>query len=260
MNQELTNLTVYAAKEASKIIIKYYNSELDIKMKSVGNPVTDADYEADDILHDILTKECPEFGWLSEETKDSPERLDKEAVWIVDPLDGTKEFVEGIPNFVVSIGLVKNGFPVLGTIINPISNDIYTASKGNGMKYNDNKKSISDKIILSEMVMLNSRSETKIGLWNAFGDFFKELLPIGSIAYKLAMVSANQADLVASLKPKNEWDICAGHCLINESGGILVSSEGNEISYNNNNTLITPGLVAGNKNAVDNMLNYIRNV
>ena len=95
---------------------------------------------------------------------------------------------------------------------------------------------------------------------DSFGDFFKELLPIGSIAYKLAMVSANQADLVASLKPKNEWDICAGHCLINESGGILVTSEGNEIKYNNRNTLITPGLVAGNKDAVNNMLNCIRNV
>ena len=260
MNQELTKLTVYAAKEASKAIIKYYKSELDIKMKSKGNPVTDADYEADDILRDILTKECPEFGWLSEETKDSPERLDKETIWIVDPLDGTKEFVEGIPNFVVSIGLVKNHTPILGTIINPIKNDIYTASKGNGMKYNNNNKTISDKVNLNEISMLNSRSETEMGLWNSFGGFLKELLPIGSIAYKLAMVSANQADLVASLKPKNEWDICAGHCLINESGGILVTSEGNEIKYNNRNTLITPGLVAGNKDVVNNMLNCIRNV
>ena len=74
------------------------------------------------------------------------------------------------------------------------------------------------------------------------------------------MTSANQADIVASLKPKNEWDICAGHCLINEAGGILLTSMGKDIYYNNKNTLITPGLVASNKSAVDNMLNCIKNV
>ena len=95
MNKELLDLSVYAIKKASKVIVKYYNSDLGIKMKGIGNPVTDADYEADDVLHEELIKETPNFGWLSEETKDSPDRLEKEFVWIVDPLDGTKEFVDG---------------------------------------------------------------------------------------------------------------------------------------------------------------------
>ena len=260
MNQDLINLSIYAANTASKVINKYYNSKLIIKMKSAGNPVTDADCEADNILHNILSKECPEFGWLSEETKDSEDRLDKEMVWIVDPLDGTKEFVEGIPNFVISIGLVKNGIPVLGTILNPISNDLYSAYSGNGVSLNGSKTSMSNKVNLANMIMLNSRSETKKGLWKPFNDFFNKLIPIGSIAYKLAKVSVNQADIVASLKPKNEWDICAGHCLINEAGGAVLTSEGEEITYNNRNTLITPGLVASNKDAVINMLNCINNI
>ena len=146
MNKELLDLSVYAIKQASKVIVKYYNSDLDIKMKGIGNPVTDADYEADDVLHEELIKETPNFGWLSEETKDSPSRLEKEFVWIVDPLDGTKEFVEGIPNFVVSIGLVQNGVPVLGTIINPISSDLYTTYKGNGVQLNGNSVSISSPV------------------------------------------------------------------------------------------------------------------
>ena len=259
MNKELLDLSVYAIKQSSKVIVKYYNSELDVKMKGIGNPVTDADYEADDVLHEELIKETPNFGWLSEETKDSPDRLEKEFVWIVDPLDGTKEFVEGIPNFVVSIGLVQNGVPVLGTIINPISSDLYTTYKGNGVQLNGNSVSISSKTSLESMSMLNSRTETKNGLWDPFDQYFNKLIPIGSIAYKLAMTSANQADIVASLKPKNEWDICAGHCLINEAGGILLTSMGKDIYYNNKNTLITPGLVASNKSAVDNMLNCIKN-
>ena len=95
--------------------------------------------------------------------------------------------------------------------------------------------------------MLNSRSETRQGLWKPYISHFKKLIPIGSIALKLAMVAANQTDMVASLKPKNEWDICAGHCLINEAGGTLLTIEGKKILYNNRKTLITPGLVAGNE-------------
>ena len=255
---ELFNLSKYAAKEASKVIIKYYNSSYEVQMKGKGNPVTDADIEADDILKEILMSETSGFGWLSEETRDSKVRLSKEMVWVVDPLDGTKEFVEGIPNFVISIGLVKEGKPVLGIIYNPISQELFSAYKGNGIKLNGVEHKISNQSDFGQISMLNSRSETKANLWDPYQKFFKELIPIGSIAYKLAMVSANKADMVASLKPKNEWDICAGHCLINEGGGKLITSLGSEITYNNPNTLITPGLVAGNNEVVDKMVGLIK--
>jgi len=255
---ELFQLSTYAVKKASEVILKYYNSNYEVKMKGVGNPVTDADIEADDILKAILMSETSGFGWLSEETRDSKARLDKNMVWVVDPLDGTKEFVEGIPNFVISIGLVEDGNPVLGIIYNPISKDLFSAYKNDGIKVNGVKYKMSDKIDFSQISMLNSRSETKAGLWKSYQKYFKDLIPIGSIAYKLAMVSADRADMVASLKPKNEWDICAGHCLINESGGKLVTSLGKEIKYNNPNTLITPGLVAGNYEVVDHMVKLIK--
>ena len=255
---ELFKLSTYAVKKASDVILKYYNSSYEVQMKGKGNPVTDADIEADDILKEILIKETPDFGWLSEETRDSKLRLDKKMVWVVDPLDGTKEFVEGIPNFVISIGLVENGIPVLGTIYNPVSEELFTAYKGNGVKLNGEYYRVSDNIQFSEMSMLNSRSETKAGLWKPYEKYFEEVKPIGSIAYKLALVSTSKADMLGSLKPKNEWDICAGHCLINESGGKLLTSQGKEISYNNKDTLITPGLIAGNAIVVDNMVKLIQ--
>ena len=257
---ELFQLSTYAIKKASDIILKYYNSNYNVRMKGKGNnPVTEADIEADDALKEILMTETPDFGWLSEETKDSDSRLGKEMVWVVDPLDGTKEFVEGVPNFVVSIGLVEKGRPILGTIYNPVTKELFTAYKGNGVKLNglECKISIEDKF--NKMSMLNSRSETKAKLWESYRKHFKKVIPIGSIAYKLAMVSANKADMVASLKPKNEWDICAGHCLVNESGGKLITSLGEEITYNNSNTLISPGLIAGNNKVVDNMIKLIEN-
>jgi myo-inositol-1(or 4)-monophosphatase len=254
MNQILLTATT-AAHEAGNIIHSFFHSEYEVKMKGIGNPVTEADIAADDILKKILTTKFPDYGWLSEETRDTPHRLSKKRVWVVDPIDGTKEFVEGISNFVVSIGLVEDGNPILGVIHNPISKDTYTAIKGEGVFFNGNLTTISEKTEFSQMSMLNSRSETRQGLWESYTPYFKELIPIGSIALKLAMVAAHQTDMVASLKPKNEWDICAGHCLINEAGGKLLTIGGKEITYNNPNTLITPGLVAGNESVVNQLIN-----
>ena len=94
--------------------MKYYKTKLEIKHKSVNNPVTKADLAANEIIKKILISKYPNFGWLSEETKDSEHRLNNEYVWIIDPIDGTKEFIEGISNFAISIGLVKNHKPILG--------------------------------------------------------------------------------------------------------------------------------------------------
>ena len=130
-------LAIEASIEAGKIIMKYYLNEYEIKEKSYQNPVTTADREADFYLKSVLTKARPNYGWLSEETVDTSNRLDKEMVWIVDPLDGTKEFIEGIPHFVVSVALVKNGEPIIGVLHNPVTKDIFHAMKGNGTFLND---------------------------------------------------------------------------------------------------------------------------
>ena len=133
MNQDLI-LAKKAAIEAGKVILKYYKSKYEIKDKSYHNPVTTADKEADEIIKQILVNNFPNYGWLSEETVDSKKRLLKEKVWVVDPLDGTKEFIEGVPNFVVSIGLVKDGSPILGILYNPVTKELFSASKGRGKK------------------------------------------------------------------------------------------------------------------------------
>ena len=119
MKNEL-NVAINAAKEAGKIILTYYKSDFAIKEKGFGNPVTTADIAADDYLKKTLTNYFPDYGWLSEETVDAMDRLSKSRIWIVDPIDGTKEFIHGTDEFVVSIGLVENGRPVLGVIYNPV--------------------------------------------------------------------------------------------------------------------------------------------
>ncbi len=107
------------------------------------------------------------------------------------------------------------------------------------------------------MVILNSRSETRRGLWKSYDGIFGKLKAIGSVAYKLGLTAAGKADIFASLRPKNEWDICAGNCIINEAGGKLIDLNGHQRLYNQKNTLISPGLVAGEIIAVDKTYNVL---
>ena len=251
------NLAVEASREAGTCILNYYKADYEIRDKSYHNPVTTADHAANDKLKEILLGEYPDYGWLSEETVDSPDRLDKEYIWIVDPLDGTKEFIEGVPHFVVSIALVKNEQPIMGVLYNPVTEELFTAERGKGAFLNGDQIYCVSKVSVEEMVILNSRSETLRGLWKPYKDVFKELRPIGSVAYKLGLTAAGKADIFASLRPKNEWDICAGHCIISEAGGKLINLNGNNIIFNQEKTLIEPGLIAGEVKAVDKTYNVL---
>ena len=246
-----------AALEAGGLILNYYKADYEIKDKGYHNPVTTADHAADTRLKEILTEARPAYGWLSEETVDSPDRLNKERTWVVDPLDGTKEFIEGVPHFVVSVALVENGNPIIGVLFNPVTKELFTASTGEGAFLDDKPIRCLTKDKVSDMVILNSRSETRRGLWIPFDGAFGELRSIGSVAYKLGLTAAGKADIFASLRPKNEWDICAGNCIINEAGGKLIDLRGNRIIFNQEKTLIEPGLIAGDIEAVDKTFNIL---
>ena len=246
-----------AAIEAGGLILNYYKADYEIKDKGYHNPVTTADHAADTRLKEILTEARPDYGWLSEETVDSPDRLDKERTWVVDPLDGTKEFIEGVPHFVVSVALVENGNPIIGVLFNPVTKELFTASTGEGAFLDDKPIRCLTKDEVRAMVILNSRSETRRGLWTPFDGTFGELRSIGSVAYKLGLTAAGKADIFASLRPKNEWDICAGNCIINEAGGKLIDLRGNRVIFNQEKTLIEPGLIAGDIEAVDKTFNIL---
>ena len=257
MNSDLS-IAKTAAIEAGGIILNYYKADYEIKDKGYHNPVTTADNAADTRLKEILMVARPNYGWLSEETVDSPERLTKDRVWIVDPLDGTKEFIEGVPHFVVSVALVENGNPIVGVLYNPVTAETFTAAKGEGAELNGEEIQCTTEDNVGNMVILNSRSETRRGLWAPYDGTFGELRAIGSVAYKLGLTAAGQADIFASLRPKNEWDICAGNCIINEAGGKLIDLKGNRVVFNREKTLIEPGLIAGNIDAVDKTFEVLK--
>ncbi len=223
--------TITITQAAGAAIMEYYQSDFSVKDKKPDNPVTDADYAADRLLRERLLALLPEAGWLSEETADNPERLEKEAVWVVDPLDGTKEFVMGIPEFTVSVALVEKGQPVLGIILNPVTEEVYCAQRGGGVTLNGEPTAASGRAELAGARVDASRSEMKRGEFEPFVSKM-DVNVMGSIAYKLARVAAGQADATWSRGPKNEWDICAGVLLVQEAGGRCVDLDDEAFAFN----------------------------
>lgn len=237
--------TIEITRAAGAEIMKYYRSSYSVEDKAPDNPVTDADYAADTLLKERLLARLPQAGWLSEETVDNAERLEQEYVWVVDPLDGTKEFVMGIPEFSVSVALVHNGDPILGVIFNPVTDELYSAVRGEGLFLNGEPVTVSERQELSGARVDASRSEMKRGEFEPFAGLI-EANVMGSIAYKLARVAAGQADATWSRGPKNEWDICAGALLIQEAGGACINLDTTTFAFNRPNPKVK-GIIASNR-------------
>src|SRR5512135_2883144 len=120
-------LAAAAALEAGRAAMSRFGSDLVVTHKAPDQPLTEADLEANRILHERLVGARPDYGWLSEETADDPERLERERVWIVDPIDGTRSFIAGRPEFSISVGVVERGRPMVGVVLNPATGELYAA-------------------------------------------------------------------------------------------------------------------------------------
>jgi myo-inositol-1(or 4)-monophosphatase len=232
---------IEAALDAAELVLGDFTpGTVEVAAKAGGDPLTDADLAVDDALRRSLPTVGE--GWLSEETTDDLSRLDTERVWIVDPIDGTREFVAGIPDWCVSIGLVINGLPVAGGIVNPASGERITGAVGRGVNYRGNRPVVAAKNLDGALVAA-SRSELKRGEWDRFRDEPFEVVPMGSVAYKLALVAAGRFDATWTLCPKNEWDLAGGAALLAAAGKWGVLKDGSQRRWNNADPLV-PGFIA----------------
>ena len=219
-------------------------------LKERGGPLTEADLAVNRVLYETLPH--PEEGWLSEETGDDPARLERSRVWVVDPIDGTQEFVDGVPEWCVSIGLVEDGVPVAGGIMNRATGQTVIGSVETGIELNEEPARVSARPSLKGAVVLVSRSETKRGEWKRFADAPFQVRPCGSVAYKLALVAAGLADLTWTLWPKSEWDVAAGTALVNAAGGRVVHADGSEPTFNRPDPRL-PAFLAGPPGLLDRL-------
>jgi myo-inositol-1(or 4)-monophosphatase len=225
-----------AVRDAGRAIEDVRRAGFAVEQKGSAGPVTEADRAADALLKERLLSLC-DAGWLSEETADDPRRLERDALWVVDPLDGTKEFVKGLPEYVVAVGLVEGGQTQLAAVHNPSSGEMFWAVRGGGA-FQDGRR-----IRVTESPrLLASRSEMGRGEFEPFGAW--ELEPIGSIELKLALVASGRAGATLSRGPKHEWDVCAGALLVEEAGGVATDVFGGALRYNQSFPKVK-GILAG---------------
>ena len=253
--QKTLEIAIQAAKEAGNIVRGYYRSSYDIREKGANNPVTTADLMANHQIREIICHAVPDDGWLSEETEDSPDRLAKSRVWVIDPIDGTEEFIAGIPEFAISVALVVEGTPVIGVLHNPATAELFYAYADGGAFCNDTPIRCSPCQTLEQASMLVSQTEHRKGLLAGLVPLAREIQYIGSVAYKLAKLAAGTGDLYITVRPKNEWDFCAGDLILREAGGVLWDKAGQTIRYNKKRVRQQTGLFAGNPTLVEQIIN-----
>lgn len=227
---------------------------VEAKFKSGDDPVTEADHAVNRVLQKALLREGE--GWFSEESADDLSRLKKAHVWIVDPLDGTREFVAGIPEWCVSIAFVENGAAIAGGIANPVTQEIFLGSSGEGLLYNGNQVYPSSRSSLQGAKVLASRSEVKRGEWERFRNAPFRVQPMGSVAYKLARVAAGLDDATWTLTPKHEWDVAAGVALVEAGGGFVSGLDFSRPRFNNESALIR-GLIASAPLLRDEVISFL---
>lgn len=250
--QEIVNFVKSVAIEAGNRIMEVYNrNDFEIQLKSDNSPITLADRLANDFIIEQLQSAFPDFSILSEESKDNPVRLDKPFIWIVDPLDGTKEFIKRNGEFTVNIGLVENGHPRMGVIWVPALGDLYFAAEGLGAFYErpgKSKKSIhcSPRSKIEEMILMQSRShagekEAKLIEKHQFA-----AVKTSGSSIKLCLIARGEADVYFRFGPTSEWDICAANCILEQAGGKLTDCLGNTILYNRPDPLNRNGFIGSN--------------
>lgn len=206
-------------------------SRLEITRDRDGHPTTTLDRKINQVIHKTLLRDGE--GWLSEETSDDLERLQHRRVWIVDPIDGTREFIEGAPEWAVSIGLVIDNEAVAGGVLNPCTGELVLGSVSEGVMMMKTEGTQCDRPSDHIASVLVSRREFRENKWKSFADSGLRIRPVGSIAYRLARVAAGLDHATCTYEPRSEWDVAAGVALMYASSGRVETGAGQRVRFNN---------------------------
>ena len=245
-------IAIKAVEAAGEAILEIYQGDFESFKKSDDSPITEADVKSNDIIKEILSQ--TNHLVLSEEDKDDLSRLSEEIIWIVDPLDGTSDFIDKTGEFTIMIGLIKNKKPILGVIGWPTEKTLFVAQKGSGaFRYSHDrwrKISVTKVSDISKCRTVGSRhhlSEKEKSFIKKLG--VEDFTSIGS-SLKVGKIGSGEAEAyITTTNKMKEWDSAASYCIISEAGGKMTDMLGNDITYNNrdvyhkNGILVTNGLI-----------------
>lgn len=248
---ELTSPACEIAKQAGHEILKIYQEGFDIEEKDDRSPLTTADLASHKLIIESLEKLTPDVPILSEESCTIPfaERQQWTTYWLIDPLDGTREFIKRNGEFTVNIALIHEHTSILGVVYIPVQDISYFAAQGIGA-FKQEQNQAANKIQIhssqpnNKPVICGSRSHAGKSLQALLADIGEhELISIGS-SIKMCLVAEGQADLYPRFGPTSEWDTAAAHCVVQESGGVIVDTELDTLLYNTKDSLLNPSFIA----------------
>jgi 3'(2'), 5'-bisphosphate nucleotidase len=246
------DIAIKAAIEAGKAILEIYQKDYKTSTKNDDSPITDADLKSNEVIKKILSQ--TKHWILSEEDKDDLRRLSQETIWIVDPLDGTSDFIDKTGEFTVMISLIKNKKPILGVIGWPTGKTLFAAQKGSGAFRFSNEEWQKISVTKISEVPKCRTVGSRHHLSDKEKSFIKKLgiedfTSIGS-SLKVGKISSGEAEAyITTTNKMKEWDSAASYCIVSEAGGKMTDMSGNDITYNNrdvhhrNGILVTNGLV-----------------
>lgn len=220
-----------AVRAAGAEAMRFFRKDPRSWMKDAHSPVSEADLAADAVLKRHLSAMRPDYGWLSEESPHTPAPAGGSAIWIVDPIDGTRAFLKGKPEWTVSAALVEHGRPVVAAVFNPPDNLFYCAEAGHGAYLNGRRihatrrPDIKGARVLAHDSALTGRRWRKA--WPRM-----DLCGVNSIAYRLCLVAAGDYDATLSSSPKSDWDLAAADLILQESGAVVTGFNGAAFVYN----------------------------
>ena len=226
------NLLIKATRKAGEIAFGFFGADPQIwdKTDNAG-PVTEADLAVDKYLKSVLLNARPNYGWLSEETEDGSERLSLSRQFIIDPIDGTRAFIQGAEDWGISVAVAEHGIITAAVVYMPVKDMLFTATKGQGAKLNNMKITVPSPAnparVLSQKATFDQKN-WKQGILPGIERHFRT-----SLAYRLCLVAMGRFDGMITLHKSWEWDIAAGTLIVNEAGGSVTDRKGASLKFNN---------------------------
>ncbi|MBH9981754.1 3'(2'),5'-bisphosphate nucleotidase CysQ [Bartonella sp. B10834G6] len=256
-NSEDLALISNAAQQAGKTALSFFGNDPKVWIKPGNSPVSEGDFAADKVLKELLLTARPDYGWISEETRDERPHNDYKRYFVVDPIDGTRGFLSGSKHWCVSVAVVEDGISQVGVLDCPATQSVYKAERGKGASLNGNKLPLLEAHEGKLVVSATGKFEAKLPEVFKSNVTFAHYLP--SLAYRIALAAEGKIDVVLIKPESHDWDIAAADLILQECGGLIRDID-NKTPLYGKAPFEHDFLIAGLNRELDNVIDIVRKI